>query len=307
MAPLEGTFMKKRVLVMGADGFIGRNVSDYLSISGRYEVFRVDIKECDLLSTASVRKTMNAITGSFALVFCSAITRLVQNDNDSMQRNINMAQNIAESLTPGLVSQVIFLSTVDVYGLLRDGSLLSETMPTDPSDSYSKSKLVSEGILKSSCSAKKIPLAVLRLSGVYGPNDAGRSTVGVLLRNALRGEIILDNGGKIKRDYVYVTDICRIVELICESEADMLVNVATGNSLTVSDIAAIIKANIDRKVTISSKETENGRERAANMVYDISRFRNAFPGFDFTSLEDGIRQYCRFQSLRTENSAGKDN
>ena len=135
------------------------------------------------------------------------------------------------------VKHVIFFSTVDVYGVNPELPI-SELSPVNPNDFYAKAKLDSENILKKESELKGFNLTILRLCGVYGKGDTGKSTINQLVSSAINDrEINITSNPDIERDFILVNDISRIIEQIVDNKIIGILNIATGQSQTISFIA----------------------------------------------------------------------
>ena len=204
-----------------------------------------------------------------------------------------MAKNISIFLEKNPVSQVFFFSTVDIYGLLSDDVLISENLIPNPSDYYSISKIASEYFLRKTFSKLGIPLTIFRLTGIYGPGDEGKSTINVLVENAQNNrKITVFGDGLNKRDFVYVDDIFKITCEAIRLKTDITINVATGNSYSIVEIANMIAREIGDDVKIEFCDPVSSNEpRINHMNYDIGSIQSIFPKIKLTDLSQGISLY----------------
>ena len=161
-----------KIVVLGNSGFIGKYLYDKLSI--QYKTYGLSSVECNLLNIDEVKKTLVVLKKNDILILCSSITRLMENSIESMNKNILMAQNIALVINNIKIKQLIFLSTIDVYGVNIIDEYISEDTQLNPYDYYATSKVVSEFILRKVCKENNINLFIARLSGVYGHGDNRR-------------------------------------------------------------------------------------------------------------------------------------
>jgi len=285
--------MAKKIFIIGAGGFIGGRLLEKFLQETSETIIGYTFSECNLLSTESINTSLSCAKGSDIVIVAASVTRLRENSFNSMIKNIQMAENLSSFLMKNTVSHVIFLSTVDVYGLGTEGVILTEDILPQPNDYYATSKLVSEYLLRRSLSIKGIPLTILRLSGVYGPGDEGKSTINALVRSALtNGVITLHGDGSNKRDFIYVDDIYKIVLEAIHNKADITVNIATGNSFSIKEIAEIIETVLDIDVMIEfSTPKVSSDNRIKHMIYNIQRFRDFFPNINFIHIKDGIKLY----------------
>lgn len=205
--------MAIRVIILGAGGFIGQALYRHFTAMQAYEVTAYSSRECDLLSLSNVEACLSDLTGESVVILAAAVTRLKENSIDSMISNIRMTDNVAQAIQKKGVGQLIFFSTVDVYGLVNPEATINEKLLPNPNDYYAFSKLAGEFILKKGCTGSRTPLLILRLSGIYGPGDEGKSTIWKLVESAIaRKEVVLYGDGSNKRDFTHVEDVCHLVE-----------------------------------------------------------------------------------------------
>lgn len=285
--------MTWKIIILGGNGFIGTNLLKNFSSNSSYSVRGYSSRECNLLSIDSINSALSSITSDSIIIMTSSINRLKENTYNSMIKNITMAENIGRFIEGHPVGYLIFLSTVDVYGIVKN--IINEKLLPDPNDYYAMSKLSSEFILKKYCTKGNIPLLIMRLSGVYGHGDEGKSTMNRIIDSiATTNRGIIWGDGTDKRDFVYVDDVCRIINMAIEKKIDMTLNVATGKSYSINQIFDIIKSCYPGDFIVEYKPKEkNNEERVKDMVYDTSLLAKAFLGFRFIDLHEGISLYLK--------------
>lgn len=281
-----------KICILGSNGFIGSNLKRDLIAAGKYNVLALAEKDCDLLSPESLDRALSSLDRNDVIIMVSAVTRLVENSFDSFSKNVRMVENLAGFLRQRPIKQVIFFSTVDVYGLLPAGTIIQEALIPNPNDYYAISKITGEYILKKACLESQVPLAILRLSGIYGPNDQGKSTINKLIESARMGKICVFGNGSSKRDFVLVNDLVRLINEVLLRDQNMLLNVATGQSYSIKDIVEMIRTVFLGKIQVEFKPEPIGTvKRIDDMIYDISEINRLIPGFKFTALKEGIGLY----------------
>lgn len=285
--------------MLGASGFIGGRLEEELSKDCAFDVAGYSSKSCDLLSIADVKSLFSSVDRDDAIVIASAITRKQDNSHEAMKKNIQMVDNICEALSINQVGAIVFLSTVDVYGIdINEGLKITESLSLAPNDNYASSKVASEDLLRKICTDFHIPLTILRLSGVYGPGDQNKSTIGIIVQSAAREKKIVVSGkGESLRDFIHVEDVCRIVISAIKSKKNVLVNVATGRSYSIREIAEFVRDFMPFPVEIEYKDLdEKAEERAKSLEFDCSVRERAFQDVPMTDLETGVESYINHVS-----------
>jgi len=283
-----------KIVVLGNSGFIGKYLYDKLSI--QYKTYGLSSVECNLLNIDEVKKTLVVLKKNDILILCSSITRLMENSIESMNKNILMAQNIALVINNIKIKQLIFLSTIDVYGVNIIDEYISEDTQLNPYDYYATSKVVSEFILRKVCKENNINLFIARLSGVYGHGDKNKSTIYALVSSAIKNKkIILYNKGLDSRDFISIEYLFNIILNSIKINYDGTLNIATGQSFTIKDIAYIIKKFSGDSIEIVYKK-EDLNSRVNDIKFNISKLRDSKllnKKVDFNeSINKYIRDYC---------------
>ncbi len=277
------------VLILGASGFIGSRLEAHLAGRGLC-VKGTSSKSCNLLELDQVRKVFQHLEMGTRLVFLSTINKDVENSYRALLCNLEMVKNLGQSVPRDTLGGIIFMSSVDVYGPAPQVPITEKTMPV-PTSFYAISKLTSEYLLKIP-EVLDCPLTVLRLPGVYGQGDQGRSIVGKLINLMItKSHIPLFGGGKVLRDYVEVEDVCSIVESLINDPYDGLLNVATGTSLSILEIIETIAKEGNFSPKCERLPEQDGS--VGDLVFDVSAFRSTFPKLKMKSLGEGVRLYLR--------------
>lgn len=287
--------MSNKIIILGSGGFIGSWLLQRFS-SDNFEVFGYSSKECDLLDKEQIAKVLSFITTNDIIIFASCITRIKENNYDSMIKNITMMENLLNFLENHPCKYFIFFSTVEVYGFVQPYEKVSEKLLLAPRDYYSISKATNEYLLNNFCLKKKLPCLILRLPGVYGPGDKGKSTINKLVESAIFDKkITVFGGGSDKRDFVYVDDIYKILNESIKKKINLTLNLATGQSYKISEIASLLgticKGNFFVEYLHENKAKE---KRVKDLVYDVTLLEKSFSEIKLTNLKEGLLLYLNW-------------
>lgn len=285
------------VLILGGGGFIGQALAGRLRLAG-HEVLAPTRADCDLLDAASVRRTLDALPPGASLVHCACISRRQEESYPVFLKNIAMVQNVIEAAQPGRLRSLVYLSSTDVYG---DGPRLpiTEDTPFAPSGYYGTSKLTCEKLLCHQ-GALDCPVASLRLPGIYGPGDRGRSMLGMFARRIDTGETMTVFGdGATLRDFVLVDDLCRLIEGLVAAPWHGTLNVATGKSTALLDILRGLAQTLGRKLVLDFAPPG---PRSRDLVFDTRALCAVAPQIEFTPIARGLALLA--EDLRREAAEG---
>ncbi len=290
----------KHIFIFGATGFIGKYLKDKLSADNSIEALGYSSRTCNLLSLSDIQGILSSAGNNDAVIIASAINRSKDNSYPAMLKNIQMIENICQAVSEKSIGHITFLSTIDIYGInIKKNAKINEFFLPNPNDYYSLGKIASEYLLQKICSENSIPLTILRLSGVYGPGDNFGSTIGLMVKTALNNKniIIYDHGDSL-RDFIYVDDIHQIIQSVIKQKKSVLLNVATGKSFAIKEIAALIKILLPFPIEIEHKKIKsNVEKRVKHLEFDCSVVEKEFPDVSMTDLKTGIARYLEYVHL----------
>ncbi len=168
---------------------------------------------------------------------------------------------------------------------------ITEQSPINPDTWYGLAKYACEWTLMSSGEVN-CPVTILRIPGVYGclPND--KSVIGTMVGSVLReNRVIINGSGNVLRDYVYVGDLCRLLEVLVPLRFQGVLNAVAGHSRSISDIARLIGKVSGRDIDIVFNPPDPSRH--FDLVFDNRLLRRLVPEFHFSDISVGITEKFR--------------
>jgi UDP-glucose 4-epimerase len=176
------------------------------------------------------------------------------NDIDKCNSNIINTTALLNSDFPKL-KKVIFLSTLDVYGL---DEVITENSPLQPLSLYGYSKLYCEKLIPIIANNRSIVHQILRIGHVYGPGEeAYEKIIPVIFRKIVnRQSIQLVGSGNEIRSFIYIDDVVSAILNSIELDRYMgPVNIVSENKITINELLSVIKLISGVNVSIERKES----------------------------------------------------
>ena len=260
----------KKVLVTGADGFIGSHLTELLHAEGvnvralvQYNSFNswgwleevdcrdeIEIVSGDVRDLAFCHKIVAGVDVVFHLAALVAIPFSYEAPDSYIDTNIKGTLNICQAAR-AYGAKIIHTSTSEVYGTAQYVPI-DEKHPLQPQSPYSATKIAADAIAMSFHNSFGLPVVVARPFNTYGPRQSARAVIPTIITQIASGAKTLKLGDVTPtRDFNYVTDTCRgfLALARCDKAVGKTVNIGSGKEITVGDTLDIIRELMDADVT----------------------------------------------------------
>jgi len=259
-----------------------------MSKSPHWDVIGRSLPEIDLTSSEQVAHFAKVLTHASTLVLAAAVKRQFGDTLEVFRQNMSIVENVCKLLETNPIRRVVYLSSAAVYGEETENTRISEATPVNPTSYYGISKYAAERLLRKACTANnQTSLVCLRPPTVYGPGDPGR-TYGPsgFSAAALDGApITLWGDGTELREFMYIDDLCSVIEFAAAGDFDGELNVISGVSYSFAEVIAALREQVP-EVRV---ETRARSKQKADNAFDSARIASVLPAtFRFTSLRDGL-------------------
>ena len=186
----------------------------------------------------------------------------------------------------------LHVSTDEVYGSLEEeGEYFYETTPYDPHSPYSASKASSDMLVKSYMDTYKFPANITNCSYNYGPYQFPEKLIPLIINNALQGKNLPVYGdGKNVRDWLYVEDHCKAIDLIIHNgRVGEVYNIGGHNEMKNIDIVKIICKELGKPESLITYVSDR---KGHDMRYaiDPTKIHNELGWLPETKFADGIKK-----------------
>jgi NAD dependent epimerase/dehydratase len=294
---------QKRILVTGADGFIGSHLTEMLVERGakvkalsQYNSFNdwgwledVDCLDDIEVLTGDVRdphycKSMaKDIDLIFHLAALIAIPYSYIAPDSYIDTNIKGTLNICQAALDNSCERVIHTSTSEVYGTAKYVPI-DEQHPLQPQSPYSASKIGADAIAMSFYHALNLPVTIARPFNTYGPRQSARAVIPTIISQIATGKKRIHLGDTSPtRDFTYVTDTCRglIALAECDDSVGETVNIGSNNEISIEKVFELIKDMMKSRVKLvaDNKRMRPGKSEVFKLWCDNTKIK-ALTGFE---------------------------
>ena len=292
----------KKILVTGANGFIGSHLTQKLVALGA-EVTAMTKGGAQSLQVVKdkikiIQHDLNSTHKSADLKFDAIFHLAALTDLRTCSENPLLAYNTNVLGTLKLIEQYksvgtfILISTLGVYGepLYLP---IDENHPALPIEPYAASKAAAESVVIGVCSSRKIRYAIARLFNVYGPGQRDDFVIPRIINQALTTNDVVLKNRKSTRDFIYIDDVIDALIKIYTTDADGIYNVGSGKETSIGELASIIQKHISKKIDVTFVE-EVGSARVQRSLADIKKIKRNVGWNPSTDLSSGITKMLNY-------------
>ena len=268
----------KKVLVTGADGFIGSHLTESLLEKGyevkaftmynsfntwgwidtfpKEKIDEIEIFSGDIRDPNGVKEAMKGVDAVFHLAALIAIPFSYHSPDSYVDTNIKGTLNVLQAAKALETERVLITSTSEVYGTAQYVPI-DERHPFQGQSPYSATKIGADRLAESFYRSFNLPISIVRPFNTYGPRQSARAVIPTIISQLLSGQEELKLGSLTPtRDFNYVKDTAAGFIAIAESGKTIgeEINIATQQEISIGDLANEIIDQINPNAKIVCDE-----------------------------------------------------
>lgn len=268
----------KRVLVTGADGFIGSHLTESLLERGYdvkafayYNSFNtwgwldslpqeklkeIEVFTGDIRDPNGVREAMKGVDAVFHLAALIAIPFSYHSPDSYVDTNIKGTLNVLQAARQLETGRALVTSTSEVYGTAQYVPI-DEKHPYQGQSPYSATKIGADRLAESFYRSFQLPVSIVRPFNTFGPRQSARAVIPTIISQLLAGKEKIKLGALTPtRDFNYVKDTAAGFIAIAESDKTIgeEINIATQQEISIGELAEEIISQINPKAEIVCDE-----------------------------------------------------
>ncbi|MDE3740192.1 NAD-dependent 4,6-dehydratase LegB [Pseudomonas resinovorans] len=314
----------KKILVTGADGFIGSHLTELLVREGyqvkalsQYNSFNywgwledvdclrsIEVLNGDVRDPHYCKNITKGVDQIFHLAALIAIPYSYVAPDSYVDTNIKGTLNICQAALDNGVQRVIHTSTSEVYGTAQYVPI-DEKHPLQAQSPYSASKIGADAMAMSFFNAFDLPLTIARPFNTYGPRQSARAVIPTIITQIASGKKQIKLGDVTPtRDFNYVADTCRgFLELArCEKAIGETVNIGSNYEISVGDTLNLIRELMGSDVEFLTDDQRIRPEKSEvfRLLCDNTKIRSLTGFRPQYSIRQGLQETINWLS-RPEN------
>lgn len=316
----------KKVLITGADGFIGSHLTERLVKEGakvkalsQYNSFNnwgwledVDCKDdievlCgDVRDANYMREITKGVDMIFHLAALIAIPYSYIAPDSYIDTNIKGTLNVCQAARDNNVSKTIITSTSEVYGTARYVPI-DENHPKQPQSPYSATKIGADAIAKSFYNAFELPVTIARPFNTYGPRQSARAIIPTIITQIASGKKEIKLGDLTPtRDFNYVKDTCSgfVALAKCDKTNGEEINIGSNYEISMRDTLNLIKEIMNSDVEfVTDEQRLRPKNSEVNRLWcdntKIKELTGFKPEYDIRrGLEETVKWFSNPENLK---------
>lgn len=247
----------RKIVIAGANGFLGANLCRYFSKLGN-EVYglinsasnkrkldgiiaNLNIVELDKFNVNNLNSVFNNINPDVVFNAIGADQKDLLNDSEgNWNSNFMTLIKLVSSLRNISLERFVHAGSSFEYGEVSSTfSSLKESLECNPVSDYGTSKLMQTVYLKYASKIYSLPSTILRVFNVYGPYESKKRLIPQVILNALKDEGIVILNPNVARDFIYIDDVMTAFYASIKNPLEnsySVFNIGTGSSTSVIDI-----------------------------------------------------------------------
>jgi NAD dependent epimerase/dehydratase len=312
MAEMKTFWEARRVLVTGADGFIGSHLVELLLSKGakvkalsQYNSFNywgwledvpqnqnLEIISGDVRDFNFCRNLCRDTEVVFHLAALIAIPFSYNSPASYIDTNVNGTLNMCQAALDMGCTSFIHTSTSEVYGTARYVPI-DESHPIQPQSPYSASKIGADAIAMSFFNAFSLPLTIARPFNTYGPRQSARAVIPSIISQIKAGKPVIDLGDTSPtRDFNFVSDTCNGFLKLAESSQTRgeTINIGSNTEISILELFNLIKtiSGKDVEIKLDKQRLRPEKSEVQRLVCDNSLIKSLTGYQPEVSLVDGL-------------------
>ena len=254
-----------KILITGASGFLGSEVSNILS-NKKYKILKISRSKkkfinCDLENTQDVTNLLSKFKPDIIINLAAKID--FKKKINSLKLNYKLPKLLSNYCKKNN-KYLIHSSSISIHGEKENYSIKSKNSPNSP---YAISKLMGDkNIINSKCN-----YTIIRFPGIYGANGPDHLFINKLMKRGAAKKIHIDNNGNQLRNYLFVKDAAKIIFRCIEKKSKNIVYVG-GEKISLKNILILMKKNKFIKNLTFEKNLKKNQISKSNIKFKYTTF-----------------------------------
>jgi dTDP-glucose 4,6-dehydratase len=317
----------KKVLVTGADGFIGSHLTERLITKGAsvrafvyYNSFnswgwldtlpadqkkKLDVFSGDVRDSSGVLEASRGTEIIFHLAALIGIPFSYHSPDSYVDTNIRGTLNVLQAARKTKPQKVIHTSTSEVYGSAQY-TPMDEAHPINPQSPYAATKAAADSLALSFYRSFELPVTIIRPFNTFGPRQSARAIIPTIMAQIYSGQKTIRLGNlNALRDFNYITNTVDAFIRLAEApktEGEVF-NVGSGREISIGELAALVSKVSGKKIKVikDRERIRPAKSEVGQLLCNAGKIRAKCAWKPAVSLEAGIKRTAHWMKDHTRH------
>jgi len=310
----------KKVLVTGADGFIGSHLVEELLRRGAsvrafvyYNSFnswgwldrfseedlkKIDIFAGDIRDPNGMLKAVEGMNTIFHLAALIGIPFSYHSPDSYVDTNIKGTLNVLQAAQRFKIEKIIHTSTSEIYGTAQYAPI-NEQHPVNPQSPYAATKAGADSLALSFYRSFDLPVTILRPFNTFGPRQSARAIIPTIVSQMLSGHEAIKLGNlDALRDFNYVGNTVDAFMKVAENDntSGEVFNTGSGAEISIRELVKLIQKITGREVSVitDGERLRPEKSEVGRLICDAGKIQTICGWHCEKSLEEGLAITCEW-------------
>ena len=280
-------------LIIGNSGFVGKHLEQYLAAKYKKKnVFGFASQFLNLTKKENYKKIDKFIKKNTTIYFLAFNKNQKNSSLKDYEINHKIITNFLNYIETKKIKKLLFFSTQSIYGEDTDNKNITEKTLPNPTSFYGIAKYNSERLVEKFCILKKTPFLVVRTPRIYGlgddPGNYGPSMFAKKFKD--KQSIILWGDGSEKRNYVYISDVVKIIDILIIKNFSGFINICSNVNCSFKSLINTLNSLSKSKIHVISKSRSR---QQVDQIMNNRFLKKIIGNYSFISINKGLKNLIK--------------
>ena len=279
-------------LIIGNSGFVGKHLEQYLAAKYKKNVFGFASRFLNLTKKENYKKIDKFIKKNTTIYFLAFNKNQKNSSLKDYEINHKIITNFLNYIETKKIKKLLFFSTQSIYGEDTDNKNITEKTLPDPTSFYGIAKYNCERLVGKLFILKKIPFMIVRTPRIYGLGDDPRNYGPSMFAKKFKDNesIVLWGDGSEKRNYVYITDVVKIIDLLMIKNFSGFINICSNENRSFKFLINTLSSLTKSKINVISKSRSR---QQVDQIMNNRFLKKIIGNYPFISIKKGLKNLIK--------------
>jgi UDP-glucose 4-epimerase len=279
-------------LIIGNSGFVGKHLEQYLAAKYKKNVFGFASRFLNLTKKENYKKIDKFIKKNTTIYFLAFNKNQKNSSLKDYEINHKIITNFLNYIETKKIKKLLFFSTQAIYGEDTDNKNITEKTLPNPTSFYGIAKYNCERLVEKFFISKNIPFLIVRTPRIYGlgddPGNYGPSMFAKKFKD--KQSIVLWGDGSEKRNYLYISDVVKIIDLLINKNFSGSINICGNVNCSFRFLINTLNSLTKSKINVISKSRSR---QQVDQIMNNRFLKKIIGNYPFISIKKGLKNLIK--------------